>query len=190
MNTRTPALFLDRDGVMIENRANYVRSWEDVEIYPQALQALAAIHQTPFKIIVVTNQSAVGRGLISLATAEDINEQLLAIIRAAGGRIDDVLMCPHAPAADCDCRKPRPGLLRQAAARHRLDLPRSILIGDALTDLAAGQNAGLADTILLLTGRGQAQAARPEARDHQPFTQFPDLAAALAARRARLLPNR
>lgn len=183
-----PALFLDRDGVIVENRASYIRSWADVAIYPQALAALARIRHTPYRIVIVTNQSAVGRGIISLAAAEAIGARLLEVIRRAGGRIDEVLMCPHAPEDACDCRKPLPGLLLQAAARHPIDLARSIMIGDALTDVAAGQNAGLADTILLHTGRGLAQAARAEAAALRPFAQFADLAAALAARQALLLP--
>ena len=87
-----PALFLDRDGVIIENCSNYVRSWADVAIFPQAVAALAAVRDCPYRIVLVTNQSAVGRGLISQATAEAINDRLLAHVRAAGGRIDAVYM--------------------------------------------------------------------------------------------------
>ena len=85
---KQPALFLDRDGVFIENRANYVLSWEDVEFFPQALESLARIRQVPYKIIVVTNQSAVGRGIISLETAVSLNERILEVVRQANGRID------------------------------------------------------------------------------------------------------
>ena len=85
---KQPALFLDRDGVFIENRANYVRSWEDVEFFPQALAALARIREIPHKIVVVTNQSAVGRGIISLETAAALNERILQVVREANGRID------------------------------------------------------------------------------------------------------
>ena len=75
--TLYPALFIDRDGVIIENRASYVRSWDDVEIYPQALEALARIRSSQYKIVIVTNQSAVGRGIISRNTADSINEKLV-----------------------------------------------------------------------------------------------------------------
>lgn len=164
-----PALFLDRDGVIIENRANYVRSWADVEIYPQAMAALARIRATPYKIVVVTNQSAVGRGLVSLAEVEEINRRLWRVVAEENGRLDAIYTCPHAPEADCVCRKPRPGLLLQAAADHNLDLSRSIMIGDALTDMQAGQAAGCAQLILLRTGRGLAQAQLPG------ITQLPNL---------------
>ncbi len=175
-----PALFLDRDGVIIENRANYIRSWDDVEIYPQALQALAQIRHIPYKIILVTNQSVVGRGLITLARAQMINDRLISEIEKGNGRIDAVYMCPHAPHNNCACRKPQPGLLLQAAADHAIDLSRSIMIGDALTDIAAGQAAGVAHTILLRAGRGTAQAQLPQITQHFPFTIYNTLTAALS----------
>lgn len=176
----TPALFLDRDGVIIENRANYVRTWADVEIYPQALAAMARIRDIPYKIIVATNQSAVGRGIISLETAAGINERLGDVIRKAGGRIDGVFMCPHAPDDRCHCRKPQPGLLLQAAKTHALDLSRSLMIGDALTDLAAGQAAGVPQNILLRSGRGATQMQLPDAAQFAPLTVYDNLADALA----------
>ena len=179
--TLHPAIFLDRDGVIIENRANYVRSWADVAIYPQALAALANIRDSEHKIIIVTNQSGVGRGLIPYETAEAINHRLVEIVKQAGGRIDAVFMCPHAPAEQCPCRKPKPGLLLQAAEKFSLDLSRSIMIGDALTDLGAGRAAGVAQTWLLQTGRGVEQAQRPEASQYAPLEIFETLAAALTA---------
>ena len=175
----TPALFLDRDGVIIENRANYVRSWADVEIYPQALEALATVKDSPYKIVIVTNQSGVGRGIFSLETAQSINERLVAEIEKANGRIDATYLCPHAPWANCTCRKPQPGMLLQAAQEHNLDLGRSLMIGDALTDLAAGVAAGVAQTILLRTGRGDTQSALPEAVNFTPLNLQDDLLSAL-----------
>lgn len=175
-----PALFLDRDGVIIENRPAYVRSWEDVFIYPQALAALVSARQSPYRIVIVTNQSAVGRGLISLSTARLINQRLVTKIEAAGGRIDGVFMCPHAPEDNCACRKPKPGLLLDAARKLSLNLNRSVLIGDALTDLSAGRAAGVAQTILLRTGRGAIQAALPEANSFKPFPVYDTLSEALA----------
>ena len=170
-----PALFLDRDGVIIENRANYVRSWADVEIYPQALDALTLLKDSPYKIIMVTNQSGVGQGLFSLEAAQQINEQLVGVIEAANGRIDATYLCPHAPWTGCPCRKPQPGMLLQAAQEHNLDLSHSIMIGDALTDLEAGLSAGVAQTILLRTGRGEEQNQLPEAGDYTPINLQKDL---------------
>jgi len=176
-----PALFLDRDGVIIENRANYVRSWDDVEIYPQALAVLARIRAIPYRIIVVTNQSAVGRGIISYSVAASINERLVEEIERANGRIDAVFMCPHAPEEACVCRKPEPGLLLQAAQALSIDLERSIMIGDALTDLEAGQAAGVGSLALVTTGRGAAQAQLPEMERLNQVAIFDTLADALAA---------
>lgn len=176
--TQYPAIFLDRDGVIIENRANYVRTWEDVEIYPQALQALSAVQQTPYKIILVTNQSAVGRGIISLTEAQAINKRLVEVVQKENGRVDDVFMCPHAPADQCHCRKPQPGMLLQAAAKHQIDCHQSYMIGDALTDLQAGQAAGIPNIILLRTGRGLAQ-SQLAAANLYPFTLFDTLLEAI-----------
>lgn len=175
------ALFLDRDGVIIENRADYIRRWADVEIFPQALEALARIRHHPLHIVIITNQSAVGRGLLKKTEAEAINVRLVKTIHEAGGRIDAVFMCPHTPEQNCTCRKPRPGLILQAAETLGLDLSRSILIGDALSDIQAGQAAGISTNILVLTGRGFEQRALPEAERMPPFQIFPDLSAALDA---------
>jgi D-glycero-D-manno-heptose 1,7-bisphosphate phosphatase len=174
-----PALFLDRDGVIIENRPSYVRSWADVDIYPQALQALATFSDQPYQIIIVSNQSAIGRGLLSLAEAEAINKRLVEVIEAAGGRVDAVFMCPHTPEEKCNCRKPKAGLLLQAAEVMSLDLGRSLMIGDALSDLQAGQAAGVGRSILVRTGRGKEQETLAEAEALRPFPVFDTLADAL-----------
>ena len=174
-----PAIFLDRDGVIIENRSNYVRSWDDVHIYPQALRALANIRDNLYKIVIVTNQSAVGRGFITLDTANEINDRLVAEINKHGGRIDGVFMCPHAPEEYCQCRKPQPGLLLTAAKELSLDLKRSVMIGDALSDLQAGQLAGVDRTILVLTGRGKEQLGLRQSVKLRPFQIFDTFSDAL-----------
>jgi D-glycero-D-manno-heptose 1,7-bisphosphate phosphatase len=152
-----PAIFLDRDGVLIENRSDYVRDWSQVKIFPDAIRALSHSAIKNYKIVIVTNQSAVGRGLISLETAKDINGRLVDLIHHYGGYMDAVYMCPHKPDDGCFCRKPKPGLLLQAAKELSLDLQRSWMIGDAWSDVQAGQLAGVRQTILLKTGRGREQ---------------------------------
>ena len=176
-----PAIFLDRDGVILENCPGYVRSWAEVSIYPEALAALVRCKDSAYKIVLVTNQSAVGRGIIPLSAAEEINVRLVQAITAAGGRIDAVFMCPHAPAEQCDCRKPHPGLFLQAARSLSLDLHRSIMVGDSLTDLKAAQSAGVLQTARVRTGRGRQQAALPAAAELAPFLTCENLGAALAA---------
>lgn len=175
-----PAIFLDRDGVIIENRQNYVRSWSDVAIYPGALKVLAEISTTPNKVIIVTNQSVVGRGFISLAEAEAINKRLVERIVAAGGRVDGVFMCPHRPEDMCYCRKPRPGLLLQAQRALLLNMDRSIMIGDALSDLQAAQAAGVGRCALVRTGRGKIQALQAKAVSTRIARTYDTLADALA----------
>lgn len=151
------AVFLDRDGVIIQNRENYVCSWNDVEFLPSALNALERLSQTSYKIIVVTNQSAIGRGIITLQEAEAINRRIIKEIEKSGGRVDLFLTCPHAPEAHCLCRKPQPGLIQKAAEQLSIDLESSALIGDALTDIQAGSAAGIKTLILVKTGRGREQ---------------------------------
>jgi D-glycero-D-manno-heptose 1,7-bisphosphate phosphatase len=151
-----PAIFLDRDGVIIENRSDYVRTWEDVEFIPGALQALAEIAGTHYAIVIVTNQAGVGRGLIPETVAHNLNESICDAIERAGGRVDGIYLCPHTTEDNCVCRKPKPGMLLQAAREHDIDLSRSWMIGDAQTDLQAGNAAGT-KSLLVLTGRGTEQ---------------------------------
>jgi D-glycero-D-manno-heptose 1,7-bisphosphate phosphatase len=176
-----PAVFLDRDGVIIQNREAYVRSWEDVEFLPHSLEAMSRLAKSPFVIVIVTNQSAVGRGIIPLSQAEMINRRVLETIARAGGRVDGVYMCPHAPEENCTCRKPKAGLLTQAAEELGLDLGRSILIGDALTDLEAAHAAGVPQKILLLTGRGADQVQLLKATNYLDYTVHASLGSAVQA---------
>jgi D-glycero-D-manno-heptose 1,7-bisphosphate phosphatase len=176
-----PAIFLDRDGVIIENRSNYVRSWADVEFYPQAIEALASRITGAYKLIIITNQSPIGRGILTREQFDEINQRILREIDAAGVKVDGVYVCPHHPDDGCECRKPRPGMLLQAAREHQLDLDNSILVGDALSDLQAGIAAGVGRVMLVRTGRGAEQEKSSEAADMQPFEVYANLAEALSA---------
>lgn len=168
------AVFLDRDGVLIENRAAYVRSWSDVTFLPGSIKALQLLSSTPHQVIVVTNQSVVGRGIIPIEQAEEINLRILAEVERRDGRIDDVYMCPHAPTDGCNCRKPAPELVFRAAEDYSIDLTRSLLIGDAITDLQAGWAAGMSRVGLVKTGRGRAQLGK-RGPDMRAFPVFSDL---------------
>lgn len=149
-------VFLDRDGVIIENRGDYVKSWAEARFLPGACAALRRLREAGLTIVVVTNQSAVGRGIISLDQADAINRRLAAEIAAQGGRIDAWYMCPHGPKDGCGCRKPAPGMLLRARAELGLDLARAHMVGDAVSDIAAARQAGVRAT-LVLTGRGAEQ---------------------------------
>jgi D-glycero-D-manno-heptose 1,7-bisphosphate phosphatase len=174
-----PAILLDRDGVLIENRSDYVRDWSQVKILPEAIRALTLSQIKNYKIVIVTNQSAVGRGLISLESATEINRRLVNLIHHQGGQVDGVFMCPHKPDDGCFCRKPKPGLLLQAAKELSLDLRRSWMIGDAWSDVLAGQTAGVRQSILLKTGRGGEQLLQPRPENIVNQLIFDNLALAL-----------
>lgn len=151
------AIFVDRDGVVIHNRENYVRTLRQVKIYPRAVQALAIAAHAGFKIVMVTNQAGVGKGLYSIDAVNEINQSIRQVVEQAGGRIDGIYVCPHRTDENCACRKPKPGLLQFAARDLEIDLKRSFMVGDALTDLQAGQQAGVRQALLVLTGRGLEQ---------------------------------
>jgi len=174
-NPMHPAIFLDRDGVIIENRSEYVRDWSHVNMLPGALDALSGFHSLGFKTVIVTNQSAIGRGLMTFETAQLINDRLVKTIKENGGWVDGVFMCPHKPEDNCPCRKPHPGLLLQAAHELSLDLPSSWMVGDAWTDLAAGQSAGVEGAILVRTGRGSSQLLKTHSEELQPFLICDDI---------------
>jgi D-glycero-D-manno-heptose 1,7-bisphosphate phosphatase len=136
------AVFLDRDGVINRERSDYVRSWSEFEFLPQALPALAALNWAGATVVVVTNQSVVGRGLISEQQLARIHDRMRSEISAAGGDIDAVYVCIHTPAAGCPCRKPRTALFESAAADLGIDLRESVMVGDALTDVQAARAVG------------------------------------------------
>jgi D-glycero-D-manno-heptose 1,7-bisphosphate phosphatase len=175
-----PAIFLDRDGVIIENRPDYVQTWEDVKFISGALPALARIKDTSFKIVIVTNQAGIGRGIISRMVAEDINARLIHEIRQANGRIDGLYFCPHKPEDGCSCRKPQQGLILQAAEDLIIDLRRSIMIGDNLSDVQAGQAAGIEQLVLVRTGLGKEFAQGLEKAGFAFVPVYDSLADALA----------
>lgn len=152
------AVFLDRDGVINENRRDHVKDWSEFRFLPGAIEAIARLSRAGLRVFIVTNQAIIGRGVVSRETVDAINRRMVLAIQARGGRIEAIAYCPHRPEAQCPCRKPRPGLLFELASRYRVSLADSLIIGDALTDLEAGRAAGC-ETILVLTGRGEEQVA-------------------------------
>jgi D-glycero-D-manno-heptose 1,7-bisphosphate phosphatase len=150
------AIFLDRDGVICENRFDHVKSWREFQFLSGVKKSLASLSYLKLPIIVVTNQATIGRGLVTVQVVEEIHQRMVDEIAACGGRIDRVIYCPHCPEDGCDCRKPRPGMLLQAAKEMGINLAESYLIGDAATDIQAGYQVGCR-TFLVLTGRGTEQ---------------------------------
>ena len=175
---RRPAIFLDRDGVINRNRPDHVKAWDEFEFLPGVLEALRRLAGIGLPVLVVSNQGAIGRGLTTRAAVDEIHRRMAAEVRAAGGRIDDVLYCPHRPEDCCACRKPSPGLLLQAVERWDLDLAASVLVGDAEADILAAQSAGCRP-LLVLTGRGAEQLAVLRASSRDGFIVADDLLAAV-----------
>jgi len=147
------AIFLDRDGVICENRSDHVKSWSEFRFLPGVKTSLAALSQLNLPVVVVTNQAIVGRKMVPSSVVDDIHQRMMAEIQSAGGRIDRVMYCPHRPEDRCGCRKPESGMLLQAADEMGIELSSSYLVGDAVTDMLAGQRVGCR-LFFVLTGRG------------------------------------
>jgi D-glycero-D-manno-heptose 1,7-bisphosphate phosphatase len=138
------AVFLDRDGVLNRKppEGQYVTRWEDLEFLPGVDHAIALLKRAGFRVIVVSNQRCVAKGLLSLRDLGLIHKQMLAALAAANATIDEVYFCPHEKYPPCNCRKPRPGMLLSAAQDHGIDLVSSWMVGDSDIDVQAGKNAG------------------------------------------------
>jgi histidinol-phosphate phosphatase family protein len=155
------ALFLDRDGVINvpPGAKRYITRPGEFRFLPGVPAALRKLRSGGRKIILVSNQAGVERGLFSQADLAGITRKMLRGIKSRGGRIDAVYYCTHAPERRCRCRKPHPGLLRKAARRFSLDLKKSIVVGDNVTDIEMGHSAGCR-TALVLTGMTNRKAAK------------------------------
>ncbi len=174
------AVFLDRDGVIVEQR-DYLNRPEDLVLLPGAAQAIVRLNRAGILAIVVTNQAGIAKGHLTLAILEAIHEWLAAELAARGARLDGIYFCPHHPQAtvtqflrDCPCRKPGTGMLERARDEHGIDLSRSYLVGDATGDILAGERAGCR-TLLVTTGF----AGGDERYEVTPDLVVPDLAAAV-----------
>lgn len=149
-----PFIFLDRDGVINEEPGAdwYVSTWEKFKFIPGALQAISHLTKAGYQILVISNQGAVSKGLMTPETLSDITQKMIASVEEAGGNIAGVFYCVHQSADHCDCKKPKTGLFKQATRGLDVDFPRTTFIGDAEEDVQAGQAMGL-KTILVLSGR-------------------------------------
>ena len=149
----SPAVFLDRDGTLNEER-HYLHRPEDVVLFPGAGAALRRLQDGGFKLFIVTNQSGVGRGYFTLADVERVNERVLADLAPAGVRFEKIYVAPEAPETPSRGRKPSPQFLFDARDEFGVDLAKSYVIGDKLIDLEMGWNAGVKGCILVRTGYG------------------------------------
>lgn len=152
------AAFIDRDGVLNEERA-FVHRAEDFAFVPGAIEALQALQGADYLLVVITNQSGIARGLYSEADYQALTDCMQAQLEAQGVRLDAVEYCPHLPDApvasyrlDCDCRKPKPGMLRRAMLALDIDARASFLVGDRASDVEAGRAIGIGRCFLVRTG--------------------------------------
>ncbi len=171
-------VILDRDGVINHDSDQFIKSPDEWRPIPGSLEAIARLNHAGFRVVVATNQSGIGRGLFDMATLNAIHEKLHKALAQVGGRIDAIFFCPHTADAECDCRKPRTGLLQEAARRFNVDITTVPCIGDSLRDLQAAEAVG-AQPMLVLTGKGEKTLR--EGSFPKNTVIFPDLAFAASA---------
>jgi D-glycero-D-manno-heptose 1,7-bisphosphate phosphatase len=171
-------VILDRDGVINRDSEQFIKSPDEWRPIPGSLEAIARLNHAGFRVVIATNQSGIGRGLFDIATLNAINEKMHRALALSGGRIDAMFYCPHTGESHCDCRKPKPGMLREIGVRLGVDLAGVPCVGDSLRDLQSAEAAG-AQPILVLTGKGE----KTLREGNFPATTviFPDLAFAASA---------
>jgi len=154
------AVFMDRDGT-VSDEVGYMNHIDRYRLLPRSAEAIRKLNEAGWLTFVVTNQSGVARGLFDEALVLEVHAALERMLAEKGARLDGIYYCPHHPREgmepwrmECDCRKPRPGMLRRAAAEHDVDLAGSYMIGDTVLDIEAARNVG-ATGILVLTGYGK-----------------------------------
>ena len=166
MDSARPVVFLDRDGTLLEE-AGYLDRLERLVFFPYSVDAVRVLNRAGLAVVIVTNQAGVARGIFQEEFVADAHRHSLSRLEAGGARVDGFYYCPHHPDASvekyriaCDCRKPRPGMLRRAASDLNLDLSRSFVVGDRWHDLQAGRAVG-ARGILVRTGYGRTEETSP-----------------------------
>lgn len=146
-------VILDRDGVINVDSDAFIKSPDEWMPIPGSLEAIARLNQAGYRVVVASNQSGIGRGLFDMATLNAMHAKMQRAAAAVGGRIDAVFFCPHTAQDQCECRKPKPGLLKMILERFEVDPATTPVVGDALRDLEAGAALGF-PTHLVLTGKG------------------------------------
>jgi D-glycero-D-manno-heptose 1,7-bisphosphate phosphatase len=167
-------IILDRDGVINHDSDHFIKSPDEWVPIPGSLEAIARLHQAGYRVVVCTNQSGIARGLFNIVTLNAIHQKLHAAVRMVGGEINAIFFCPHSADDNCDCRKPKPGMLQEIANRFGVSLKSVPTVGDSLRDLQAGFVLGCTP-YLVLTGKGE----KTHAKGGLPpgTTVYPNLAA-------------
>jgi len=153
-------VILDRDGTINHDSDEYIKSPEEWRALPGALEAISRLNHAGYHVVIATNQSGLGRGLMDVAALNAIHKRMLKQLAAVGGRVDAIFYCPHAPTDGCACRKPMPGLIEQIAERFGLEMQGVSFVGDTLNDMQAAVAAGCVPH-LVLTGKSEALRGQP-----------------------------
>ena len=148
-------VFLDRDGVINRDSPDYIKNWSEFHFLPGSLEALALLKKHGYCVVVITNQSIIGRKMVEPHVLEDTHNNMRRVTAESGGEIRDIFFCPHTPDDHCQCRKPKPGLLFQARDAFGLDLADHAMIGDSAKDILAARAAGCGLAVLVGTGNGE-----------------------------------
>lgn len=171
-------IILDRDGVINFDSDQFIKKPEEWKPIPGSLEAIARLNQADYRVVVATNQSGIGRGLFDMPTLNAIHDKMHKACALVGARIDAVFFCPHTASSDCQCRKPKPGMLEEIVARYNITNLKTVpVVGDSLRDLQCAAELG-ATPYLVLTGKGlgtQAAGGLPEGTKI-----FPDLVGVVA----------
>ena len=171
-------IILDRDGVINYDSDAFIKTPDEWKPLPGSLEAIARLNHSGYRVVVCSNQSGIGRGLLDMAALNAINDKMYKALSQLGGRIDALVYCPHPAEANCECRKPKPGMFQDIARRFNIDLTGVPSVGDSLRDLQASAAVGC-KPILVLTGKGrktQSAGGLPEST-----RVYEDLAAAVRA---------
>lgn len=170
-------LVVDRDGVINEDSDSYIKTVEEWNPLPGSMEALAKLFHSGYRICVVSNQSGLGRGLFGLSELNAMHKKLRDVLAAQGARVELIAFCPHLPSDDCDCRKPRPGLLFQVEERLGISLAGVPFIGDSISDIGAARAARMSPW-LVRTGKGETTLKR-DVGDLDGVAVFQNLAGAV-----------
>lgn len=165
-------VILDRDGVINQDSTEYIKTPEQWVPIPGSLEAIARLCRAEYRVVIVTNQSGVGRGLFSLDTMNKINMRMFELMRQKGGEIDALMFCPHAPEFGCECRKPKPGMFLDLAHRLKLNLTGIPAVGDSMRDLDAAIAAG-AQPVLVRSGNGMDTLQAIQQSDDPQYKEIP-----------------
>lgn len=155
MHSPNFTIFLDRDGVINVDSPDYIKGAGEFNFIQGSAEAIALLTQRGFDVIIITNQSGVGRGIFTHQELEAIFAKMGKGVNGAGGKIKDIFFCPHTPEDDCSCRKPLPGLILQAIEKYGIDPTRSCMVGDSIKDIECARSAGCGYALLVRTGNGR-----------------------------------